>query len=497
MKSRNYQAILFLTALLFFSIFIPMGNIPSDTKYSVETAVSLCEGKLNIDPSLQLQNLKKGRYGNYYSQYGIGYALLFIPAALIANVLSPVISHQYVLCALVSCTNTFLASLIIMLMFRLFFKMGYNKKTALTSVLSIATASILLPYSKINHAEIPTIVVLMFFLLTFQSTERLSTKKGFTFSILAAALLFLKIGNVIYCVCIIGTGFFYLSKRLFTKGGLVALISMPVLAIIFLLIFNKYRFFNCFDFGYGSEQAMFTMPLLEGLELLFFSPSKSMILFSPLILLSFAGMYMYFKYSPRLVITVAAMAAGNIIFYSLWHDWHGGWSWGPRLIVPSIVLLHVFLPEFIKSMKTKILRFSLFITLLLFGISINVLGSCIWYQQIYYFHKDYNSIQNSHVLIAAKIFNHKLRNTDEVYPCSYMSFDCKNNSVWNDLIRKKGIDFSDFETFNGFAVFWSGLHRNLGIPFLWCIPLILLSLVVYGCIFLWRTPIKETSTTIF
>lgn len=492
MKSRHFLMIFFITSLLFFGQFIPMGNIPSDTQYSVQTAVSICNGKFSLDPALQLQNLKIGRSGNYYSQYGIGYAALFIPAALIAKYLSSFFPHSYVLACLVSGTNTIMASLIILLMLHLFLQLGYSKKISLLSSIMIATGSLLLPYSKIIHAEIPTLLIVLLFISRFHIEKELSVKSGLIFGTLAASLLLLKIGNIIYSLCIISTALIYLKKRCFTVKGLLTLAIIPLGTVLLMMLFNKYRYSSFFDFGYGTEQTMFTTSLPYGLMMLLFSPSKSLFLFSPLVIPSGFGMINYYKKSPCLVIIMTLMFLGNLFFYALWHDWHGGWSWGPRLLVPSIILVHFFLPEFILQIKKSKLFRALFWAMLVPGILLNFLGASIWYQQIYYFHKDYHSYTNSHPVIAAKLFFHKISQDNEIYSCTYMNIDCEHDyfqSSWSEICKGATVDFSSFETFQGFAVFWSTLGVILKIKFLWLIPAFLSTIVVSAALFLWRVPI--------
>ena len=97
---------------------------------------------------------------------------------------------------------------------------------------------------------------------------------------------------------------------------------------------------------------------------------------------------------------VLLMFLGNLLFYSKWHDWHGGWCWGPRLILPSIILIHIFLPEFISKLNKGCLKKTLFVSLLSASIIINLTGALVWYQQIYYFHTDHRTVTGSHLIIA-------------------------------------------------------------------------------------------------
>ena len=90
MKTFPPERTYFLLSFCFFLIFIPMGNLPSDTEYSVATAASICEGKLSVEPTGNFPNLKAGRNGLSY-RYGIAYAFLFTPAAFLAKITAKVL----------------------------------------------------------------------------------------------------------------------------------------------------------------------------------------------------------------------------------------------------------------------------------------------------------------------------------------------------------------------------------------------------------------------
>ena len=137
---------------LFFLIFIPMGNLPSDTEYSVATAASICEGNFLWNPP-NFPNLKTGRDGLSYSKYGIAYAFLFLrcfPGETTATVIP--VEEIFLLYGLAVFTNTIIAPL------QFFFSSDCSVKWILRknhslNIISIAAGSILLPYSKITHSE--------------------------------------------------------------------------------------------------------------------------------------------------------------------------------------------------------------------------------------------------------------------------------------------------------------------------------------------------------
>ncbi|MCU0609211.1 MAG: hypothetical protein MUF22_05545, partial [Chitinispirillaceae bacterium] len=205
MPISRFYIILFITALLFFSIFVPMGQLPSDTEHAVATAESLVTtGSLAIDPSSTLADLKHGVGGKLYSKFGVGYALLFVPPVAVSDIAGAIIplDRQLIRQAVVSFSNTFFAALIIVVFFLIFSALGYTRRVSLISVALIATSSLLLPYSKIIHAETPTTLLLLLFILMIARNKNLTFLSGIYLGVLASALVFIKAGNVIFALVI-------------------------------------------------------------------------------------------------------------------------------------------------------------------------------------------------------------------------------------------------------------------------------------------------------
>jgi hypothetical protein len=187
----------------------------------------------------------------------------------------------------------------------------------------------------------------------------------------------------------------------------------------------------------------------------------------------------------RFHITIITLLVSNLLFYSSWHDWHGGWSWGPRLIVPVIIVMHLYLPYFFHTFRFwskglfQIMKSTAVTGLILFSLIINILGSLIWYQQIYYFHENYYTMKSSHPVIAYKLLLHKIANKAEVYVCSELNRDCRQppyTTIWNSITQNDTISFKSFETFQGFSTFWGILRARSGSNIYLLFPLLLAGL---------------------
>ncbi|HEX2956237.1 MAG TPA: hypothetical protein VHO70_05380, partial [Chitinispirillaceae bacterium] len=307
-------------------------------------------------------------------------------------------------------------------------------------------------------------------------------------------LILLKIGNIISAIVICTCCLFYIITKQSTNTGAVVSIALPLLTLISLIMLNIYRYGTWINFGYGQEQGAFTTPVLTGLFLLATSPSKSMFIFAPLLIVSLAGAAYAIFERKRFHLPILLLFISNLLFYSSWHDWHGGWSWGPRLIIPVIILMHLYIPFFIKmichikNLFSRIVIRTIFLFLIISACSINILGALTWYQQIYFFHKDYTSVPVSHPVIAYKLFKHKIVNYVEKYSCSEFNRDCSHSpytTIWNHIVHDEMIDFGSFETFHGFSTFWgyfrarSGSNLYLLYPILFLLISLLLTTIYF------------------
>lgn len=482
----------FTTFFLFFALFAPMGHIPSDTEHSVLTASALVNhGTPAIAETPERLDLVSGTDGNYYSKYGIGYSLLFVPVIAASNTLTLLtnISNDLVLQALLSFVNTGIAALIIVACMSIFLKLGYSPKITLVAASLIAGASLLLPYSKILHAELPTALVLICFLRTSIDKCMLDFRTGSSIGVTVALLMLIKPGNVCYAAVIFIYGIWLGIKHRRTHAGILVFLLVPCIIGILLAVANAVRFGSALDFGYGPEQHRFTTPITHGLIGLIFSPSKSLILFSPLVILCGAVFFRVLKKQPRFALLTGTLFGAALVFNARWHGWDGGWSWGPRLIVPAIIIAHLFIPEYcllcIKSRGRQVIL----VMLVAAGVLINGTGALVWYQQIYHFPHETWSLRQSHPVIAGKLLLHKMQGKDEVYRLS--DFNATPSSFVNKqsapfFVDTSVIDFSSFEKFRGLATMWDGLHHNFGLRYTWMVPLLLAGGTLAGWLRLWR-----------
>jgi hypothetical protein len=99
--------------------------------------------------------------------------------------------------------------------------------------------------------------------------------------------------------------------------------------------YNIIRFSNPLQFGYGDVG--FTTQFWSGTVGLLFHPAKSLLLFAPVsVVLPFALWHLWQLHRSAFLL-IAGNLAVTFVTAAMWFAWHGGWSWGPRLLIPGLL----------------------------------------------------------------------------------------------------------------------------------------------------------------
>jgi hypothetical protein len=122
---------------------------------------------------------------------------------------------------------------------------------------------------------------------------------------------------------------------------------VPFLALFFW--HNYARFHTIWATGYQGQA--FSTPFYVGLYGLLLSSGRSLFLYSPLTLLGLACWPQFSQRFPALAGWIATAFLTALLFFSTWWTWHGGWSWGPRFLVPLIPFLLLPLGAYMNTAR--------------------------------------------------------------------------------------------------------------------------------------------------
>ena len=126
------------------------------------------------------------------------------------------------------------------------------------------------------------------------------------------------------------------------------------------------------DSGFNSPLELKHIP--NGLYILLISNERGWIYYSPVIILGLIGLYLLSK-NGGLGSVMFAVIGINILIYSMFGDPWGGWSFGPRYLIPATALTSVGLGLAIARFKRNSV-FNLFLILfVIYGLSISIMGA--------------------------------------------------------------------------------------------------------------------------
>jgi len=138
------------------------------------------------------------------------------------------------------------------------------------------------------------------------------------------------------------------------------LCATSAIGVAILLAHNTLLFGSPFEFGYpaAAEGAKrlnsFDTPIFRGLYGFLLSPGKSVFVFAPPIILALAGVGMLWKRDRGLATLAVSLPVVNLLFYSKYSQWEGGYCVGPRYLVPALVLLCLALGPVLSEGKQQI-----------------------------------------------------------------------------------------------------------------------------------------------
>jgi hypothetical protein len=139
-------------------------------------------------------------------------------------------------------------------------------------------------------------------------------------------------------ICAVLFGFLtYRSRRRMTP----ALIAAAIPAALTML-YNAVYFGGPFGFG-RSLEGRFLNALPESIAGLLVSPARGLLIFTPIALLALWEIALQARRDPLARVLLAAVVA-HFTFIAAWNEWHGGESFGPRLLTDMLPALFFYLP---------------------------------------------------------------------------------------------------------------------------------------------------------
>lgn len=116
---------------------------------------------------------------------------------------------------------------------------------------------------------------------------------------------------------------------------------------------------------------------LNGFYILLVSDERGILYYNPILIFGIFGLLLAIKnkINDNLAVLIIAVALVNILLYSMFGDPWGGWSFGPRYLIPSIALFSTGIGYFLSRTLRNPFVIIAFVIALIYSVLVNILGS--------------------------------------------------------------------------------------------------------------------------
>lgn len=346
-------ALLFVLALSVL-LLVQQGTVTGiDGEASYRMAQSLVDdGDLELPATVP--HTAPGRDGAYYSKFGIALPLLATAPYALAKPFEGANEREgKAPRSAVATLMPILTALLCVVLYATGRALGGSPRDALLVALAATFGTFLIVYSKDFFSE--PLLALAIALALWQTIAGRSW--------LAAA--FLAVGMLTRPQGVLLAPLFWLFwlhrdglRRSLGPGVILAAGAAGV------LLYNWVRFGNVTKSGYPDDQG-FRAEIWDGAWGFLSDPSKSILLFAPLVvLLPFAIWSLRGRGQAGLAWLTGGIAVIGFLTAASWSIWWGGWTWGPRLLIPALLPV---LPVLAPWVRDRLARRRLVLALAVVG----------------------------------------------------------------------------------------------------------------------------------
>ena len=348
-QQRRAAAWLFLLCVSAYSLTAPGHIWEMDGASRLQLASRMVDGfGWTLQPQTEyLGWIVQGTDGRWYSIYGLGQSLAFVPFVVLAEGLSSVykvgLSDDRVVKFLASFLNPIEGALLCLVFFFILARhVAYGLRTSLGLSLILGFATFLWPNARDSFDHIQAGLFLYASLLCILESRRTATAWwGCIGGACAGFAILTRIDSVLFMpalgIALVGNPGRPdrpLRDRCFSfLGGMVPFLG-------FFALYNYVRFGNPMETGYGLIFERDRLPSLglnvwEGLYRFLLSPGRGLLIYCPVVLLFFLAIRRFSHRERVLAATCLAVIGAYVGFFSQFGA-VSPHAWGPRQLLPSL-----------------------------------------------------------------------------------------------------------------------------------------------------------------
>jgi hypothetical protein len=220
-----------------------------------------------------------------------------------------------------------------------------------TSLASVASQAIW------QHGPATFWLTLALYLLT-DSSKAMNIRRGLLIGLVLGMAILTRATTVFFLAA---TGFVFLGQLRWR--GLIGLALGSAVMLEVYAAFNGYFFGDPFRGGYAVDNWEMPTPFWLGATGLLVAPSRGLLIYSPALLLLPLGVWRLFNVTARserdqrfLLLAWLGASAATLILHAKWHDWRGGWCYGPRFMCETMPICCLLFADAYASLPARWLR---------------------------------------------------------------------------------------------------------------------------------------------
>ena len=307
--------------LLVYAAFFPAVIYSVDGNSMVAVAESLVTGHGFSVPNAGLG--VPGIHGLYYSMWYPLQSIVAAPLVAIGVYISHAVNlpQHYVAAMFALVLSPLIGAATALTVALLGRRLGASSRGCVAAALAFAFGTVALVYSRAFFAD-PLLALLTAAGICF-ALDRNSTRA----SAVSALAVLAKPTGIVLGPCIAA---YFMAKRSGPAKWLMPLCGTAAGLLIY-FGYNWMRFRHPLDFGQPNTFSLRFAPV--GIAGLLASPGAGIIWYCPAVIALGALRWDLFRrWEAALIGTIAA---AYLIEHAVWLHWEGGWSWGPRLMLPA------------------------------------------------------------------------------------------------------------------------------------------------------------------
>lgn len=310
--------------------------------------------------------------------------------------------------AIVASSATFVAAASA-LTFVLFVTLGLTRRQAVLAALGLTFGTPLFAYSAWYFSEPLTVAILMIAVVAIFShdLDAVPLRHAVVAGLALGFLFWIRTANILIVPVVLAAMLTGRGDWRRTLPTLVVVAGLVGVAGLGVLLRNNLLYGSPFDLGYpanvegGRSTMSFDTPVGVGLFAFLLSPGKSMLLFAPVLLLAPWALPRAWRASRAFTVLAVAPLVALLLFYSRYTLFEGGYSFGPRYLIPGIWLLGLTFGFVVKEGSARLRTIA--VALVLAGALVNVIGLATspledmaggrYYDERLNYRLDYNPLQ--------------------------------------------------------------------------------------------------------